>query len=500
MLEWLKEMKESRAKFFMVVFLSSIYVSFPESIQINRFISQPKDPQTWKKVFDWFVVPSSACYQGRIGTGGNYCNESCTKDDSKDQYLCRCSHKFATVTYVNNTWMCLENKLVRNKLGCAKNTLFHYEREWHGLYTLSTQPSWGRKTALYKKEASCVLNTSSSWVIGCHGEKIPVDELTNRTKKIFVLEWSNKSKAYYIKVVDPIAILQGRIINLGVSCSQPPSGIKEGCLLFKLEGNITCNLTFGRPELQDPVKCLLGSTPIPATSSLLYSSPSASPIATGTEETISLTQLTTSETESTTSKGAKDTGTKDTGTKDTGTKDTGTNSAVIGITVGCAVVCVISLSALVLFCKRRKSKNRQQETKPAVGNPVAEIHDQIPIGRLMEHVSACAEQDSQSAYQGLINICGQGNVGAGHSTADDNSGNCHLYQSLDKNTAVTAAPDYQNVQTLFAASDYQNVQTLEGDVPCASVHILGSQTESAYEPLKGSETQNFYEPLNERSN
>ena len=107
---------------------------------------------------------------------------------------------------------------------------------------------------------------------------------------------------------------------------------------------------------------------------------------------------------------------------------------------------------------------------------------------------------------------GQGNVGAGHSTADDNSGNCHLYQSLDKNTAVTAAPDYQNVQTLFAASDYQNVQTLfaasdyqnvqtlEGDVPCASVHILGSQTESAYEPLKGSETQNFYEPLIERSN
>ena len=52
------------------------------------------------------------------------------------------------------------------------------------------------------------------------------------------------------QVVDPIAILQGRIINLGVSCSQPPSGIKEGCLLFKLEGNITCNLAFGRPELQ----------------------------------------------------------------------------------------------------------------------------------------------------------------------------------------------------------------------------------------------------------
>ena len=49
---------------------------------------------------------------------------------------------------------------------------------------------------------------------------------------------------------------------------------------------------------------------------------------------------TTSETESATSKG---------------TKDTRTNSAVIGIAVGCTVVFVIFLSVLVLFCKRRKS-------------------------------------------------------------------------------------------------------------------------------------------------
>ena len=70
------------------------------------------------------------------------------------------------------------------------------------VYTLyGTQPSWGRKTALYKNEASCVLNISSSWVIGCHGEKIPVEKLTNRTKEVFVLGWSSKSGAYYIKVI-----------------------------------------------------------------------------------------------------------------------------------------------------------------------------------------------------------------------------------------------------------------------------------------------------------
>ena len=110
-------MKESRAKFFVVVFLSSFDVTFPESIQINRIISQPKDQQTWKKVSDLFVVPSSTWYQGRIGTGGNYCNKSCTKDDSKEQYSCNCSHQSATVTYMTNTWVCLENKMVRNKLG-----------------------------------------------------------------------------------------------------------------------------------------------------------------------------------------------------------------------------------------------------------------------------------------------------------------------------------------------------------------------------------------------
>ena len=135
---WLKEMKESRAKFFVVVFLSSFDVTFPESIQINRIISQPKDQQTWKKVSDLFVVPSSTCYQGRIGTGGNYCNKSCTKDDSKEQYSCNCSHKSATVTYMNNTWVCLEDKMVRNKLG-------EFDKYW-GLRIDVTQPLWQADT------------------------------------------------------------------------------------------------------------------------------------------------------------------------------------------------------------------------------------------------------------------------------------------------------------------------------------------------------------------
>ena len=35
----------------------------------------------------------------------------------KDQYLCGCSQKYATATNVNDTWICLENKMVQKKLG-----------------------------------------------------------------------------------------------------------------------------------------------------------------------------------------------------------------------------------------------------------------------------------------------------------------------------------------------------------------------------------------------
>ena len=39
------------------------------------------------------------------------------KMTTKDQYLCRCSQKYATATNVNDTWICLENKMVQKKLG-----------------------------------------------------------------------------------------------------------------------------------------------------------------------------------------------------------------------------------------------------------------------------------------------------------------------------------------------------------------------------------------------
>ncbi|PFX13438.1 Coagulation factor V [Stylophora pistillata] len=96
-----------------------------------------------------------------------------------------------------------------------------------------------------------------------------------------------------------------------------------------------------------------------------------------------------------------------TGKKDAKTKGdySGFSGVMIAVAVACAVVFGIFLIVLVVFCNRKKLKNSQQETKPAVitRNPVVEIYDQIPIERPIDRSSTSSEQDSQSTYQGLVN-------------------------------------------------------------------------------------------------
>ncbi|KAJ7351711.1 hypothetical protein OS493_035971 [Desmophyllum pertusum] len=230
-------MKISHAKV-LITFLFYIDTAFPETIEIIR--SMPDGERTnWKKGVDSVHIPQSVCYQDSGGYG-HFCNTSCDTDDhGHGRYSCACSNDNATVTYLNNKWRCLENQEVRNQLGCETNTLFAREKKKHRLYTLDAKQE--RKTRL-KRQASCAINISSSWYIGCFGEKVPLGEYTNRTKEIFILL---EKSSYHIKVknVKPIDIFQGRVINLHITCSTPPStsNIKEGCLLFKLEGKITCN-------------------------------------------------------------------------------------------------------------------------------------------------------------------------------------------------------------------------------------------------------------------
>lgn len=81
-----------------------------------------------------------------------------------------------------------------------------------------------------------------------------------------------------------------------------------------------------------------------------------------------------------------------------GKKDARSNGDYSGfsgvIAVECAVVFGVVLIVLVVFWKQKELKNSQQETKPAVRNPV--VHNQIQMERPIEHVSTSNEEDMQT--------------------------------------------------------------------------------------------------------
>ncbi len=100
----------------LITFLLCIDSTFPETIQINRFIESGQ----WKNVVDSFDIPQSVCHDESRGYG-DYCNTSCTihQDVARSQgsYSCPCNDNSATITYLNKRWRCLENQEVRTQLG-----------------------------------------------------------------------------------------------------------------------------------------------------------------------------------------------------------------------------------------------------------------------------------------------------------------------------------------------------------------------------------------------
>lgn len=77
--------------------------------------------------------------------------------------------------------------------------------EKSNLRTLDPDWPWPkRKTKLINPRGSCKINVSSSWYIGCLGEKIPLGLLTKKTTKMFFFRRMSKkkptSRPYFIKV------------------------------------------------------------------------------------------------------------------------------------------------------------------------------------------------------------------------------------------------------------------------------------------------------------
>jgi len=199
--------------------------AFSEEIEIGRFIQDK-----WWNVNDFFNIPHSVC-NDEDNQYRDYCSTVCNvgTGNGNPYYSCSCPDTNSTITYDNNQWRCRGNAEVRKQLGCEINNLFVNKADGGRLRTLNTFRV--RKTRLPKR-INCAINVSTSWYIECHGKQESLEGNTND----FRFNVPGGKREYHLKVLKNS--FPGRIINLGISCTS--GGYMEGCLLFKLEGNISC--------------------------------------------------------------------------------------------------------------------------------------------------------------------------------------------------------------------------------------------------------------------
>ncbi|CAH3040047.1 unnamed protein product [Porites evermanni] len=203
-------------------------MTLPETIEIARLLPENK-LNKWKDVIDTFTLSESECdhTENQYINCTNLC-EPVEKSGSR-HFRCSCSDPTPTLTYNNRQWTCQGNGQVRSQLGCRVSTLFQKEEDDDRLRMLNTDSS--RPTNLNR--GFCRVSLNNSWYIGCHGEKLPLKE----NIKSFHLEW--RGRRYHIQVLNDSS-LRGRIINLGINCFSTAGPYRAGCLLFKLEGTLSC--------------------------------------------------------------------------------------------------------------------------------------------------------------------------------------------------------------------------------------------------------------------
>lgn len=121
------------------------------------------------------------------------------------------------------------------------------------------------------------------------------------------------------------------------------------------------------------------------------------------------------------------------GDKDTRTNEkNGGSGVLIGVAVACAVVLAIVLIVLVVFCKRRRSKNSQQGTPSSVRTKTG------------KHVTSFSDQESQPTYQDVVKDSEPRYGGAIYSAPEVNRYENRVYQSLDENV-LHETPGYQTL-------------------------------------------------------
>lgn len=223
-------------------------------------------------------------------------------------------------------------------LGCVENNMFRNEDIDHQLRTLNTK--WPRRANLSKQ--NCAVNISTSWYVGCHGEKLPIAE-----PNPFSLKWNYSRPRCDLTVqnITSTDIFRGRVINLGINEKN------TACLLFKLEGHITCAVN----KTPSMVPAATSSPTIVKSKTLVIVPTATSTLAIVTESPSAPFKIFPEKTNQPTTDPPQAVSKPSTGNKQKRVGSSSRLGVIIGVTVSIATVLV--LIAAIFFYRRHNSRN-----------------------------------------------------------------------------------------------------------------------------------------------
>ncbi|KAL9959627.1 hypothetical protein ACROYT_G032965 [Oculina patagonica] len=212
----------------LITFLLYIDATFPESIEITRFIPE-RDLNKWKKVEDSFDIPQSVCHEESSGYG-DYCNTSCTIKEvagGQGPYSCQCSDNSATtVAYLENRWRCLGNQEARTQLvflewiDCSSiNNLSSMtgpvERSTGPIFSSTLNPT--TSTLEVKSKSTTLLGTATRVSISptqAYSEKATVSTTIGPTQAITQPSSGRRQKNEDDSSSSPLGIIAGVTVSI----------------------------------------------------------------------------------------------------------------------------------------------------------------------------------------------------------------------------------------------------------------------------------------------
>lgn len=227
---------------FLMTQLSDNYQTLAVLFKVHRTVQNGADS---------FEIPSSLCPHNNEYDCNAFNAEAITQSCN-----CSCLLKEATFKPFETQWSCYENNDVRMNLqsqqhskpgekGCtqAMRTMFIDESLNSSLRVLNIGDE--KEISLPNNWDRCTLNRAYTWYSECDDSRLSLAQKLDVIDNLFKLESGRQNYILQVeKNVYDSHLLRGHIINLGIQCANTSATQnRNGCLLFKMEGSIICDVT-----------------------------------------------------------------------------------------------------------------------------------------------------------------------------------------------------------------------------------------------------------------